>query len=356
MAITIPSYRDRTSEFSAVVERLKRNQSLDVGRPSVQDKGGASSPPSSDDPKASTSTYSEFNKEASRIGLGIHEAAKKVARLSKLAKRSSMFDDPAREIQDLTAIVTQDITGLNTSIQELESVQGFQIGDANSSKHSIEHCKTILTNLKGRLVQTTNDFKEVLTVRTENLKLHENRKQLFTAAMSSEKGSFNTQNSLVLSNVTETTSNHTPPPWAKSSLSAQAPHSSTGAVYDTLGSTQLRRRTGGGGSFSPMQTRVQMQQEVVSLQDHSRSSALHAVESTITELSGMFTQVATMVSQQGELAIRIDDNMDDTLANVEGAQGAFLKYLHQVSSNRWLILKIFFVLMIFLMIFIIFVA
>ncbi|KAA8523080.1 hypothetical protein F0562_009503 [Nyssa sinensis] len=28
-----------------------------------------------------------------------------------------------------------------------------------------------------------------------------------------------------------------------------------------------------------------------------------------------------MVSQQGELAIRIDENMDDTLANVEGAQG-----------------------------------
>jgi len=84
--------------------------------------------------------------------------------------------------------------------------------------------------------------------------------------------------------------------------------------------------------------------------------ALHNVESTILELSNIFTQLATMVSQQGELAIRIDENMDDTLSNVEGAQGALLKYLNRISSNRWLMIKIFFVLVIFLLIFVVFVA
>ena len=48
--------------------------------------------------------------------------------------------------------------------------------------------------------------------------------------------------------------------------------------------------------------------------------------------------------------------MEDTLANVEGAQGALLKYLNNISSNRWLIIKIFFVLIVFLLIFVIFVA
>lgn len=97
-----------------------------------------------------------------------------------------------------------------------------------------------------------------------------------------------------------------------------------------------------------------LQQEYALVQDHSRSfSALHAVESTITELSGMFSQVAVMVSQQQEVAIRIDDNMEESLASVEGAQGALLKHLHSVSSNRWLILKILLVLIIFLVVFII---
>lgn len=36
----------------------------------------------------------------------------------------------------------------------------------------------------------------------------------------------------------------------------------------------------------------------------NRAEALHNVESTITELSSIFTQLSTMVSQQGELAIR----------------------------------------------------
>lgn len=53
---------------------------------------------------------------------------------------------------------------------------------------------------------------------------------------------------------------------------------------------------------------------------------------------------------------RIDENMDDTLANVEGAQGALLKYLSSISSNRWLMIKIFFVLIFFLMVFLFFVA
>lgn len=35
-----------------------------------------------------------------------------------------------------------------------------------------------------------------------------------------------------------------------------------------------------------------------------RAQALHSVESTIHELGNIFTQLATMVSQQGELAIR----------------------------------------------------
>lgn len=88
----------------------------------------------------------------------------------------------------------------------------------------------------------------------------------------------------------------------------------------------------------------------------SRAEALQNVESTIHELSNIFTQLATMVSQQGELAIRIDENMEETVANVEGAQGQLLKYLNSISSNRWLMMKIFFVLMVFLMIFIFFVA
>lgn len=51
----------------------------------------------------------------------------------------------------------------------------------------------------------------------------------------------------------------------------------------------------------------QQQQLMLPVQDsymQSRAEALQSVESTIVELSNIFTQLATMVAQQGELAIR----------------------------------------------------
>jgi hypothetical protein len=45
--------------------------------------------------------------------------------------------------------------------------------------------------------------------------------------------------------------------------------------------------------------------------------------------------------------IRIDANTDDIVTNVGGAQRELLKYYARVTSNRWLMIKIFGVLIIF---------
>jgi syntaxin 5 len=58
------------------------------------------------------------------------------------------------------------------------------------------------------------------------------------------------------------------------------------------------------------------------------------------------------VAEQGEMAVRIDENVDTTLSNVESAQTQLLKYLNSISSNRWLAMKVFAVLLVFLVIFI----
>ena len=63
-----------------------------------------------------------------------------------------------------------------------------------------------------------------------------------------------------------------------------------------------------------------------------------------------------MVSEQGELAVRIDENVNESVANVDNAQTQLLKYMNSISSNRWLIMKIFGVLIYFLVFFVVFVA
>lgn len=102
-----------------------------------------------------------------------------------------------------------------------------------------------------------------------------------------------------------------------------------------------------------------MQQQLAAPQDtylSTRAEALRNVESTIVELGGIFQQLAHMVQEQGEMAVRIDENVEDTLQNVDGAQAHLLKYLNSISSNRWLIMKIFAVLMIFMVFFVVFIV
>jgi len=78
-----------------------------------------------------------------------------------------------------------------------------------------------------------------------------------------------------------------------------------------------------------------------------RGQAIEAIERTINELGGIFGQLAGMVAEQGEMLQRIDANTEDVVDNVQGAQTELLKYWNRVQGNRWLVAKMFGVLMIF---------
>ncbi|KAG9153193.1 hypothetical protein Leryth_020596 [Lithospermum erythrorhizon] len=250
----------------------------------------------------------------------------------------------------MTAVIKQDITALNGAVVDLQLLCNSQNDSGSISSDTTTHSTTVVDDLKNRLMGATKEFKEVLTMRTENLKVHENRRQLFSSNASKEQTNpFVRQRPLA--NKSTPTAATSPPPWANNPASSSS-SSSSSAIFP---------RNHADNESQPLlhQQQNQQQQQMVPVQDsymQSRAEALHNVESTIHELGNIFTQLATMVSQQGELTIRIDENMEDTLANVEGAQGQLVRYLNSISSNRWLMIKIFFVLVVFLMIFLFFVA
>lgn len=53
---------------------------------------------------------------------------------------------------------------------------------------------------------------------------------------------------------------------------------------------------------------------------------------------------------------RIDSNVSDTQLNIDAAHSELLKYFKGVTSNRWLMIKIFMVVVVFFVIFIIVLA
>ncbi len=65
---------------------------------------------------------SEFRRRAALIGKSIQGTSQRLQQLTQLAKRTSMFDDPAQQINELTQLLKQDIQALNAQIADLQQL------------------------------------------------------------------------------------------------------------------------------------------------------------------------------------------------------------------------------------------
>lgn len=74
---TAHSFRDRTLEFQNITERLKKSFSSGTGTT------GPSAVSKSEEQRSAVALQSEFNKRASKIGLGIHQTSQKLSKLAK---------------------------------------------------------------------------------------------------------------------------------------------------------------------------------------------------------------------------------------------------------------------------------
>ena len=317
--------------------------------------GGAHTFPKGETTTTTTSNKkmmkSLFHQRASHIGHAIHSTSQKLDRLAQLAKRSGAFDDSSQEINAISFAVKEDIKQLNTAIAELQQLALHE--REQKTKQSTQHSETIVESLKGRLMDATKAFKDVLSERKENVKNNERRRSMFggggggTSSSSLQQGGAQGEGGGGFQGGTG----------RFASVSAAA---TTGSFMNVGARSHHSQQ--GGGSFNHMHPVSFDQNQVAVYQDQdqnyatSRADAMQNVERTITELGGIFQQLATMVNEQGETAIRIDENVQDVVANVDQAQGELLKYLNYISNNRWLAMKVFGVLMAFLMFFIVFVA
>lgn len=258
---------------------------------------------------------------AKRIGKDLSNTFAKLEKLTILAKRKSLFDDKAVEIEELTYIIKQDINSLNKQIAQLQDLVRSRSGQ--NGRHIQTHSNTIVVSLQSKLASMSNDFKSVLEVRTENLKQQRSRREHFS----------------------------------------QAPVSASPLLANNFNSSVLMQdesRSLGAEVAIDMDSRANpLQLQLIDEQDsyiQSRADTMQNIESTIVELGSIFQQLAHMVKEQEETIQRIDANVDDTELNVEMAHGEILKYFQSVSSNRWLMIKIFLVLIVFFVIFVVFLA
>uniref|UniRef100_A0A182UGM7 t-SNARE coiled-coil homology domain-containing protein n=1 Tax=Anopheles melas TaxID=34690 RepID=A0A182UGM7_9DIPT len=318
--------RDRSGEFASAIRSL---QGRNIQR-AVNLK----------DPRKAKhmQSYAEFMMIAKHIGKNIASTYTKLEKLTLLAKKKTLFDDRPAEIQELTYIIKGDLNSLNQQIARLQEVSKSQRRSTSNGKHLLSHSSNMVVALQAKLANMSSDFKQVLEVRTENLKQQKTRRDQFSQGPmagglppSTMRGS--TQGSLLLQEQQD-------------------------QVCIDMGGAG----TSGGSSSERAPLLQQQQQQQLVLYDESdsyvqeRAETMQNIESTIVELGGIFQQLAHMVKEQEEMVERIDSNLQDVELNVEAAHGEILKYFQSVTKNRWLMIKIFGVLILFFIFFVIFLA
>jgi len=309
-ATMVASSRDRTAEFQSTVRSLKGRNLNNGHQPRAN---GA----------VAARAAGQFMDIARSIGKDITATYTKLEKLTLLAKRKTIFDDKPVEIQELTYIIKQDLAHLNKQIGQLQTIAKAQRG--GQGKHQAGHSSSVVVQLQSKLATMSSNFKQVLEVRTENLKSQRSRAEQFSSG----------------------------------GVTSSLPQSAVAGYHagSVLAMEDEQQAQGGDAVIDMGQGGVLA--TVTHDQDQyytSRADAMHTIESTIVELGGIFSQLAHMVKEQEEMVGRIDNNIDDTALNVELGHNEIMKYFQSVTSNRWLMVKIFGVLIFFFLLFVIFMA
>uniref|UniRef100_A0A8K9V0B9 Syntaxin 5A, like n=1 Tax=Oncorhynchus mykiss TaxID=8022 RepID=A0A8K9V0B9_ONCMY len=294
------SGRDRTNEFQSVCRSLQgRQNAVQSSKPAL----------------SAVRQRSDFTLMAKRIGKDLSNTFAKLEKLTIHAR----WDVKVKASCLFFLFFVQDINSLNKQIAQLQGL--VRSRQSQNGKHLQTHSNTIVVSLQSKLASMSNDFKSVLEVRTENLKEQKSRRDQFSQApaSSSHLHASNFGNSLLMQDDSKRT--------AEVSID--------------------------------MDCRASQQLQLVNEQDsyiQSRSDTMQNIETTIVELGSIFQQLAHMVKEQEETVQRIDANVEDTQLNVDMAHSEILKYFQSVSSNRWLMVKIFLVLIVFFIVFVVFFA
>jgi len=324
----VATVKDRTNEFRGVLSKF-----------SAATPAPAAAPVS----KRPTTAHAEFSRRAQAVARDLSHTTAKLDRLSQLARRKTLFDDRPVEISELTYIIKHDIAGLNRQLAELQQYSSNRSAKLNRAD---EHRGNVVTMLQSTLASTTTNFQEILEVRTQNMKASKDRSEQFFQGAAPTLDQQRSKSPLYTLARAQPPATE-PPASALHHRGSTSQHALRDEEAHSVDKGFLALDMMEAGGLQQQQLMLNEFEDQQSNYLHQRSSAIESIESTISELGQIFGQLAHMVAQQGETVQRIDDDVMHVSDNVEGARRELLKYYTSISNNRWLMLKIFGVLIVF---------
>nr|CCA26417.1 syntaxinlike protein putative [Albugo laibachii Nc14] len=305
---------DRTSDFIDCCERYKRQVA----------------------PKRHPSTTShripdpiqrniQFNSAASGISKEICQASRRLQTLTQLVRQHSVFNDPTEAINATTMLVKKDITSIT---KQLDHLQEYVHSRGDVTKSQATHSEVIVSQMKSDLMDATQGFKNILETRQQNLKLQQDRRAKYGKPTSNSLGK----------------------PLTFEKLSSNTLPRPQGVITSDTNDEEHERK--------PLIAAMATQQLVSTDQNYtaSRIEAVSQIESHIVDINQLFGRLSTLISEQGEQVQRVDDQVDDMVRNISAGENELLKYFSSLSNTRMLAFKIFAILFIFVVFFLLVLA
>jgi len=332
--------RDRSQEFFSTVAVLKKQmQQTSLEQKHMQPNGrlngvGNSAPSAAGAAEqkiapAAPLTFAQqtqFTQAAKHISGGIIGLTEKLEHLGKLAKQRSLFKDPVLEINKLTFNIKQEITTLNKDLDMLQSFVMQNRERGFGTKENAENSQQIVGALQRDLVSATVAFSGILKERQTNLKEGSKRRKEFEGASGQKL-------------------KRRPDTFA-GSLSLDDAELSESQVALLDGD---HKDSGANGTMVERKEQVTVLVEPVEEDTYyqSRADALGEIEKTIVELAEMYKRLTGILAMHEETAERIDQRLFETNMHLEGAHGELIKAADTHQAQKWLMIKIFAVVMAF---------
>lgn len=233
-----------------------------------------------------------FNTLASQIGHDLWAVSQRLAEVVRLAQSPIvLFGGEQGRAQELMHVVKVDLERLHLALQRL-TLSGPE------TNHAKEHMARVRGELEGRLLATGRQFAQAHKAQAAALFAQEKRRARLGASSAS------------------------PLPPAEQ---------------------------GGGDELSiavAIPGRSSMEVE--------RAAAVRDLEANVAEVASLFRQLTATVAAQTEQIARIEDNVLTAEAHASEADRQLGIYLAAVSDNRGLVLKLFGVLLVFIVLFVLF--
>jgi syntaxin 5 len=366
---------DRTAEFFTVVDVLRQHAGV-APSPFAALTAARPLPPSAP------------HRASRALGRRVRAAPRRVGRLGALAAHKGMFDDPAAEIAELTATLKAELAALDAAVSAFAADAGVAPAPAGAvagATGAPAHWAAVTDTLRGHVLDATRGFQDALRVRSENLRAQADRRRglggvaggarwapaaaalpldapLFAATTAAGAGAGAAAGAGAVGAGGGGGGGGGGAAGRRPPRAPARPGTGPGAGPDG----GLRRRgagppplAGGHGPGPPTATatpppgfdppRVPRAPAAPSFSAaalatvqgaRAREADARAVEAAVVEIGAMFTHMAAVVAEQGDVLARIDADVDVAAANVEAARGELSALLARVSAARGFIVRL----------------